>query len=263
MTLIQSVFLTSRDELEYDTLPNQILKTTLRRLRDAAKLNRNTRIDVHDLLRWLEPVQCIELRADHFRRIQLHRNNRIYGFLLQICGFIHEQWLPDEAGSGNQFREFEKKCLAPLFEGFVLNFYRRELPKGWNVHAPKIDWQLEHFNADAKSYLPQMKTDVCLRGPNRAIILDTKFYVQALKSSQYGTPKLPPDNLYQLFTYLRQRSSEQGWEKAEGILLYPKTTQDFAVDFVTHGHRVRALTVDLSSPTWQAIHDDLIKIMEN
>jgi len=67
-----------------------------------------------------------------------------------------------------------------------------------------------------------METDVCLRGSDRAIILDTKFYAQALKVGEHGTARLPPPNLYQLFTYLRQRSCELGWEKAEGVLLYAK-----------------------------------------
>ena len=248
------------DELEYDTLPNQILKTTLQRLHDAADLNSDTRADVLDLLRWLAPVQPIELRAVHFRRVQLHRNNRIYGFLLRICEFIHEHWLPDEFGSGNRFRDFEKNGLARLFEKFVFNFYHRELPD-WQVNALTFKWQIESQNEGANDLLPQMKTDVCLHCPGRAIILDTKFYAQALKASEYGLPKLPPGNLYQLFTYLRQRSSEPGWEQAEGILLYPRTTQDFAVDFTTHGHRIRALTLDLAQP-WKQIHDDLMHIVK-
>jgi 5-methylcytosine-specific restriction enzyme subunit McrC len=94
------------DELEYDTLPNRILKTTFQRLRDAAELDKGTRPDVHDLLRWLTPVQPIDLRAEHFRRVQLHRNNRLYGFLLHICEFIHEHWLPSEHGHARRFWRF-------------------------------------------------------------------------------------------------------------------------------------------------------------
>ena len=81
-------------------------------------------------------------------------------------------------------------------------------------------------NADEGALVPRMETDVCLRGPGRAIILDTKFYSQALKAGAYRTPKLPSPNLYQLFTYLRQQSCESGWEQAEGVLLYrePRAT---------------------------------------
>ena len=249
------------DELEYDTLPNRILKTTLRRLRDAIELNKDTRADVHDLLRWLEPVQIIELRAEHFRRVQLHRNNRIYGFLLHVCEFIHEHWLPAERGGGRHFRDFVRDGLPALFEKFVFNFYQRELPAEWHVRAPIIDWQLFAPNEDALALVPRMKTDVCLDCPGRAIILDTKFYAQALKAGAFGTTaKLPSANLYQLFTYLRQRATEPGWEQAEGVLLYPRTTRDFSAEFTTHGHRIRARTLDLSQPWWN-IHAGLMQIV--
>ena len=250
------------DELEYDTLPNRILKTTLQRLRDAVELNEKTRADVHDLLRWLAPVQAIDIRAEHFRRVQLHRNNRIYGFLLHVCEFIHEHWLPAERGGGRRFRDFVRDGLPALFEKFVFNFFRRELSAdGWRVIAPIFKWQLDAPNEDALSLVPRMETDVCLCGPDRAIILDTKFYAQALKSGAFGTAaRLPSANLYQLFTYLRQRASEPGWEQAEGVLLYPRTTRTFAAEFTTHGHRIRARTLDLSQ-SWTTIHNELMKIV--
>ena len=248
------------EELEYDTLPNRVLKTTFLTLRDAAKLDNHTRADVHDLLRWLKPVEPIELRAEHFRRVQLHRNNRIYAFLLHICEFIYEHRLPDERGDNRRFRDFVRDGLPALFEKFVFNFYQHELPAGWHVAAPIITWQLVGANEDAQALIPRMETDVCLRGPDRAIILDTKFYAVALKTGKYGSAKLPSENLYQLFTYLRQRASESGWEKAEGVLLYPKTTRALNVEFTTHGHRIRALTLNLWQP-WQNIHKDLLAVV--
>jgi 5-methylcytosine-specific restriction enzyme subunit McrC len=251
------------DELEYDTLPNRILKTTLQRLHAAEELATATRADIHDLLRWLAPVRDIELHAEHFRRIQLHRNNRIYAFLLHICEFVHEHWLPAEHGGARRFRDFVRDRLPALFEKFVFNFYRHEVPNGWHVSAPVIEWQLVSPNADALALVPRMETDVCLFGHGRAVILDTKFYAQALKNGSYGTPKLSSPNLYQIFTYLRQQSCKPGWEQAEGILLYPRTTRDFAPEFTTHGHRIRALTVDLAQPSWQKIHTALMQIVAN
>lgn len=248
------------DELEYDTLANRILKTTLQRLHDAEELDQTTRANVYDLLRWLAPIRKIELHAEDFRRVQLHRNNRIYAFLLHICEFVHEHWLPAEYGGGRRFRDFVRDGLSKLFESFVLNFFRHELSADWNVSAPVIQWQFAATNADALALVPRMETDVCLRGPELAIILDTKFYSKALKASAYGTPKLPSANLYQLFTYLRQRSCEPGWEQADGVLLYPRTTRDFAVEFTTHGHRIRALTLDLMQP-WQKIHTTLMQVV--
>jgi 5-methylcytosine-specific restriction enzyme subunit McrC len=251
----------SWDDLEYDTLPNRILKTTLQQLVKSPDIAPETRADVHDILRWFAPVRDLDLRAEHFRRVQLHRNNRIYAFLLHVCEFVYEHWLPDEQGSKRHFRDFVRDGLPDLFEQFVFNFYRHELDVDWDVKAPHMAWQMTLENQDARTLVPVMKTDVCLRGPGRAIILDTKFYAQALKAGAYGDPKLPAPNLYQLFTYLRQKSCEPGWEHAEGVLLYPRTTRDINVDFTTHGHRLRALTLDLAQPAWPQVHHQLINII--
>lgn len=245
------------EELEYDTPPNRILKTTLQRLRTAEEIGAETRADIHDLIRWLAPVQELDLHASHFRRIQLHRNNRIYSFLLHVCEFIHQHWLPAEGGEDRRFRDFVREGLSTLFEKFVFNFYDRELPAGWHVEAPVIDWQVSGSNSEAEKLLPRMETDVCIRGPGRAIILDTKFYAEALKTGPYGQAKLYSPNLYQIFTYLRQQSYRPGWENAEGILLYPRTRQTFAPEFTTDGHRIRALTLNLMQD-WQLIHEALM-----
>lgn len=248
------------DDLEYNTLPNQILKTTLELLHGDGTIETATRADLHDLLRWLAPVQSIQLRSEHFRRIQLHRNNRIYAFLLHVCEFIHEHWLPEESGGPRRFRDFIRDGLPGLFEKFVFNFYQRELGPQWHVSSSVIQWDMSQFNLEARRFVPSMKTDLCIHGPGRAIILDTKFYSSALKQSFYGKPKLPAANLYQLFTYLRQKSDSAGWERAEGVLLYPRTEQIIGVDFTTHGHRIRALTVDLAQP-WKRVHQALLQVV--
>jgi 5-methylcytosine-specific restriction enzyme subunit McrC len=202
----------------------------------------------------------VDLRAEHFRRVQLHSNNRIYVFLLHVCEFIYEHWLPDEKGGLRRFRDFIREGLPDLFEKFVLNFYRHELAEDWQVGSPRIYWQMSQANAEADKLVPDMKTDVCLCGPRCSFILDTKFYAQALKEGAFGSPRLPAANLYQLYTYLRQKSADAGWENAEGILLYPRTNKDFCVEFTTHGHRIRALTLDLAQP-WPKVHAALMHVV--
>jgi 5-methylcytosine-specific restriction enzyme subunit McrC len=249
------------DDLDHSTLPNGIIKTTLLQLHDHGLIAPETAADVYDTLRWLAPIEPIDLRADHFRRVQLHRNNRIYAFLIRLCQFIYEHWLPDEAGRTRHFRDFLRDGLAGLFEQFVFNFYRHELGSEWQVTAPWIAWQMEFPNADALLLVPQMKTDVCLQTAHRAIILDAKFYARALKEGAYGAPKLASANLYQLFTYLRQKSNDSGWQHAEGILLYPRTTSDINIDFTTQGHRLRAVAIDLAAPHWHQIHAKLLQLV--
>jgi 5-methylcytosine-specific restriction enzyme subunit McrC len=247
------------DELEYGTIPNRIIKTTLADLMASGELESENCARAVDTLRWLAPIDRLEIRREHFRRVQLHRNNRIYAFLLHTCELIHEHWLPVEGGTRLRFRDFVRDGLPGLFEKFVLNFYKYELPN-WQVWSPVFEWDVGHQNADAIELIPRMETDVCLKGPDRAIVIDTKFYTEALRTGQYGGQRLSTSNLYQLFTYLRQRSVTPGWERADGVLLYPKTSRAFSAEFVTHGHRIRAMTVDLELP-WREISASLLEMV--
>ncbi len=168
---------------------------------------------------------------------------------------------PPNQGGARRFRDFVRDGLPGLFENFVFNFYRHELPADWHVSSPVLQWQFVAANADALALMPRMETDVCLRGPGRAIILDTKVLRACAQGRRLrDSPSSHPANLYQLFTYLRQQSCEPGWEQAEGVLLYPRTTRDFAVEFTTHGHRIRAPSLDLAQP-WQNIHVALMQIV--
>ena len=130
---------------------------------------------------------------------------------------------------------------------FVLNFYKHHLPAGWTANSSIFGWHMEFANADAMALVPQLRTDVSMRGPGRAIILDTKFYANTLASGQFGSGALSSANLNQVYTYCSQRAVEPGWESSEGVLLYPKTTREFSADFVTRGHRIRAMTLDLTA----------------
>ena len=251
------------DELEYNTLPNRLIKTTLEQLHHAGALagpqHAALQESIRDLLRWLRPIEPVEIRSELFRRVQLHRNNRIYSFLLHVCEFIHEHWLPSEGGP-RCFRDFVREGLPKLFEKFVLNFYKHHLPKDWTATSSVFKWHMEFANTDAVTLIPELRTDVSIKGPGRAIILDTKFYADALGGGYFGSATLPSSNLQQLYTYCSQRAVEPGWEQAEGVLLYPKTTRDFSADFVTRGHRIRAMTLDLTAP-WQRIESDLFAIV--
>lgn len=66
-----------------------------------------------------------------------------------------------------------------------------------------------------------MRTDVVFESADRCIVLDKKFYAEALKG-RYGGRKLNSSHLYQLFTYVQNRSAEHdGAPVHEGMLLYP------------------------------------------
>src|SRR5262249_4596209 len=109
--------------------------------------------------------------------------------------------------------------------------------------------------------LPAMHTDITLRSKSRIIIIDTKFYREALVENKFGDKKVRSDHLYQLFSYLKNIKSQPGNEcSAEGILLYPAVSRSIDLAFNIGGHQLRVRTLRLDRP-WQQIHAELCSLL--
>ena len=226
------------DELHHDVLPNQILKATLRRLLTVPELDPALYGRLLGLRRRLHDISEIDLTARSFRTVQLHRNARVYLFLMSLCRLVYDNLLVDEETGQARFRDFvrDERQMASLFEQFVFNFYRRE-QSTYNVRRPHLQWQAEATEEDRK-YLPVMRTDVVLRSAEETIVLDTKFYPRALVTSRTGSqPKVHSSHLYQMLAYLKNYEPEVG--VAAGILLYPTVEDDFSYNYRILGHPVR------------------------
>jgi 5-methylcytosine-specific restriction enzyme subunit McrC len=66
-----------------------------------------------------------------------------------------------------------------------------------------------------------MVTDISIQWPDRYLIIDTKFYKQALQR-HYEKESIHSNNLYQIFSYLRNFAQQNPeYENCEGMLLYP------------------------------------------
>lgn len=83
-----------------------------------------------------------------------------------------------------------------------------------------------------------MQTDISLESENRKIIIDTKYYHEAL-NEYYEKEKIRSINMYQIFAYLKNLESTKEINRyCEGILLYPTVTKDLDINITTHGHLV-------------------------
>lgn len=248
------------DELDYNVLHNRILKTTLSRLAWAEDMNSKLKQEVREALSWLRDIDPIHLTSQIFRRVQLHRNNHYYVFLLNICELIHEFLLVDERSGRSRFRDFlrDERCMAGLFEEFVRNFYRLQ-QKVFQVKSLQIKWKAEPLDDSAMNYLPVMQTDVCLIGHTRKIILDCKYYKETLQQN-YGKASIHSQNLYQIFSYLKNKESDLGWEQCEGILLYPVIDRSVHLTYRIQGHRCQISTINLNQD-WQNIEKDMLGII--
>ena len=253
------------EELSVDVLPNRILRTSLRGLLGRrVSLDRRVRGDVRSAYRRLDGVSRTRLKRNTFGQLQLGGNRRLYQFLLSVCRLLYESAVVDEKTGRTAFRDFrrDEATMWALFEEFVTGFYEREqgvfevnrggrrvqwADKGWATHADR-------------SRIPVMTADVILDSDERRIILDTKFYKDALAPGRgSGTGKLHSGNLYQLLAYLRNREATRpAGPKYDGILLYPQVgSEPLRADIRLEGFRIQARTVNLNQD-WRAIHEEML-----
>lgn len=243
------------DELSPDTPPNRIVRTTLRALASVAELDATLAEDLRDLYRRMPGVSEVRITGQSFRRFSLGSNNRYYGFLLDVCELVHRNLFVDEQTGSAKFRDFTRDDaqMARLFERFLFRFYTREQAE-FKVEAPHLQWNATGESA-ALEYLPRMRTDIVLRGTERTIVMDAKYYAHTL-SEHFGKASIHSEHLYQLFAYLRHLAAND--VTVAGVLLYPRTTETVLVDVSLFEHPVRAATIDLAQP-WPAIHRDLLR----
>lgn len=109
------------------------------------------------------------------------------------------------------------------------------------------------------AYLPMMRTDISLTGKDRTLIIDTKYYAQALTVSQYGKEVIHSSNLYQLTTYLDHKQKELP-HKPEGMLLYPANGKKLRLKYEIKGNLLSICTVDLSQQ-WEEIENELLALV--
>jgi 5-methylcytosine-specific restriction enzyme subunit McrC len=247
--------------LNVNTLPNRILKATLRHLANVPTLDETLRKKLRVLCRNLGDIEDIPLTKLAFRQIQLNGNKRFYRFLLNVCELVQGTWLVDEATGTYRFRDFlrEERQMARLFEEFIFNFYRIERPE-MTARKERIYWVASSEEDPELQLLPTMLTDVVLRDSRRTIVIDAKYYKETLQT-YYDSETIHSANLNQIFTYLMNLEPRGGVDAhAEGILLYPVVDRRVRLKYQMHGHAVRICTVDLLRP-WQEIHNELLEVI--
>jgi len=249
-------------ELNHCSIPNRIIKSTLILLRSAKGLEQNTHDQLTRTLRDLRAIPEIQLSAGLFRRVRINRSNAHYTFLLSLCELAYDCLLPNPGGSETRFRDFaeDEKWMHDLFEDFVRNFYHAHADsKGWTcLGRTRIGWDAKPSDEGSAALLPGMTTDVALERDNMHLIVDCKFYGNALRGR--FTPKLDSDNLYQIWSYVSQHRRARPNSKVEGLLLYPTVDREFAADYLIDGNRVRAATVNLDTD-WTNIRSRLLHLL--
>lgn len=258
----------SYDDLSHDIPHNRIIKSTLRFLVSQTNVDRKSKKALHEQLAYFSEVQTVRVTPRSFQRIQLHRNNQSYRFILHICELIHSSLLPEHDIDGKRkFQRIEenKDVMPYIFENFILAFAKRHIPKA-KSHRPTFRWVADYLTEGTSSLMPIMKTDVTIewKDSGRKLILDCKYYKHAFSKRTYSedqeVTRFKTDNLYQIFAYLINKRQASGWQNVEGMLLYPTTTENFNHDLSVSGNRLQVVSINLNQ-NWKEIEKDLINIL--
>jgi 5-methylcytosine-specific restriction enzyme subunit McrC len=255
------------DDLNHNILHNQILKTTIRLLTTADNLNDGLRKQMIGLCRTLNGIDEIRLTSGCFGRPQFNRNNTFYDYLLKICELIYDNFLVSEKPGRSKFRSFfqDDRKMPQLFENFVRNFFKYEAPPGYQVKREDIHWDARPLDDHSTGFLPKMVTDISIENAHSKIIIETKYYKEALAKQRdhYNQEKIHSTHFYQLFSYLKNVEKKGGLNKnCSGILLYPAVDSVIRFRYQLDGHKIAVCTLNLNQD-WHMIHRNLLELLES
>ena len=248
------------DELSSNVLFNQIIRTSLVTLIKYKQLDKVIRQQLMNISRYFEGIDIIPLEKSHFSRIRFHRNNRFYKLIMDICELLYDELIVTSQKGETDFKDFIRDHrMAALYEKFILNFYKKELPNV-TVHSPIFEWNKDvDFTHIGENFLPVMRTDIVLQTKHRQLIIDAKYYTNALQIRNVGdAKKLISSNLYQIYTYIN--NSTFNGEKA-GMLIYPVVDTEFDFTYSIQGKKIYVKTLNLNSK-WENIYTRLREIAE-
>lgn len=232
------------DEFSPNCYLNQIIKSTIALLvkSDISKMRKKK---LKNLLMYFADVDLIDLDGIDWK-IRFDRNNQTYRMLIGVCYLtVNGLFYTQQSGSVKLMEFLDDQRMSRLYEKFILNYYKKEHPE-IRAHAPQIPWQIDE---GIDFLLPKMQTDVTLEYDDNILIIDAKYYGRNL-SKNYGKYIHHTGNLYQIFTYVKNKELEmqgKGYE-ISGMLLYARTTQEIQPDsdYVMGGNKISVKTLDLN-----------------
>ena len=234
------------DELSENNLMNQILKTTVMILLRHAKVDTEYRTDLKKEMLFFSNVDTIDPTSVHWNSIRFQRNNSTYCMLIGICRLVLEGMLMTTDDGEYRLATFiDEQRMSRLYEKFILEYCMKE-HRQITATASQIPWGLDD---GIGTMLPVMQSDIMLSQDNNVLIIDAKYYTHTTQA-HYDVHTLHSNNLYQIFTYVKNKDIEFGERPhtVSGMLLYARTDETIQPDNVYRmsGNRISVKTLDLN-----------------
>lgn len=233
------------DELSENNLLNQILKSTVLILLKSSDVDSEWKSDLKKEMLYFSNVNTVDLKGIKWSTIRFQRSNQTYRMLISICQLIVEgMLLTTDSGEYKMTKFVDEQRMCRLYEKFILEYYDKHNPS-LDVAASQIPWALDD---GVGTMLPVMQSDITLSKGNEVLIIDAKYYSHTTQV-QYDKHSIHSNNLYQIFTYVKNKDLEFGDKehKVSGMLLYAKTDEEIQPDgvFQMSGNKVSVKTLDL------------------
>ena len=243
-TMLKKQMICTYDEFSTNIQFNQIIKSTVLLLLKA-NITNSRKKSLRKLLLFFSGVNEIDLHFVNWNQ-QYNRSNQSYQMLISMCYLVYKDLLTTQNNGTTKLMDFfDGQRMCRLYEKFLLEYYRKEHPE-LTANASQIAWQLDDTE---NQMLPRMQTDIMLSKNNNILIIDAKYYSH-MTQQQYGIHTLHSNNLYQIFTYVKNKEFElRNYEHTvSGMLLYAQTDEDIIPNNTYHmsGNQISVLALDLN-----------------
>lgn len=249
------------DELSENNRLNQILKTTVMILLRHAQVETTYKDELKKEMLFFSNIDTIDPASIRWAALRFHRNNNTYRMLIGICQFVLEGMLLSTDRGVYRLASFmDEKKMFQLYEKFILEYYSKEYPQ-LKASASQIPWALDD---GIETMLPKMQSDITLSYGEKILIIDAKFWAHSIQT-QYDRHTVHSGNLYQIFTYVKNKTASIDDKSCEvaGMLLYARTDEMIQPDAEYHmsGNKISVKTLDLNCE-FQVIANQLNAIAE-
>ena len=241
--LQRNLLVCSYDEFSVNSHMNRIIKSTVLLLL-RADITKVRKKKLRKLLVFFDDVDAIDLHSVNWN-MQYNRNNQNYRILISICYLVFKGLLQTQSDGTTKLMDFlDEQRMHRLYEKFILEYYRREYPQ-ISANASQIPWKLDD---GMSAMLPVMQSDIMLTHGEKTLIIDAKYYSHTTQI-QYDKHTLHSGNLYQIFTYVKNKEAELADRPHEvsGMLLYAKTDEEVYPEneYRMSGNRIEVRTLNL------------------
>lgn len=252
----------SHDEYNEDCYFNRIIKTTLILLLKSV-ITKDRKSKIRHLLKFFENVSELNPHRINWKQ-QYDRNSAAYRLIIYICNLLVNSKIQSNSKDGKSLEDYiDERELSHLYEKFILGFYRRNYSNQLSADACQIEWA--EVESDDLSLLPSMKSDITLTSKisSKVLIIDAKFYSQSLQK-RFEKFSIHSGNLYQIFTYVKNKSFTCTNKEVSGLLLYAKTDHELQpkAKFKMSGNDISVDNLDLSTD-FSLIKEKLDRIVKD